>query len=97
VKLHAVLFAIALACCATFHIEPPNQPLPTPGSNLIKHEPGPSGDDEELFVGLAFSGGGMKAVQIYNGTLLDRSEASDLLKIRPSGSQQTASRKIGYA
>jgi hypothetical protein len=61
VKLHVVLCAVALAGCATFHIEPTNQPLPTVGSNLAGNDPGLSGDEGDLFVGLAFSGGGMRA------------------------------------
>ncbi len=71
VKLHAVLCAIALADCATFHIEPANQPLPTPVSNLVENDRGLSGDDRELFVGLAFSGGGMRAAAFSYGILAE--------------------------
>ena len=73
-KLPAVLSAILLAGCATFHIDPANRPLSTPESNAIENAPGLSGDDEELFVGLAFSGGGMRAAAFSYGVLaeLDR-------------------------
>ena len=65
---------MALAGCATFHIEATNQPLPTVGSNLAGNDPGLSGDEGDLFVGLAFSGGGMRAAAFSYGVLaeLDR-------------------------
>src|ERR1700730_3344715 len=74
VKLYVVLCAVALAGCATFHIEPTNQPLPTVGSNLAGSDLGLSGDEGDLFVGLAFSGGGMRAAAFSYGVLaeLDR-------------------------
>ena len=74
VKLHVVLCAVALTGCATFHIEPTNQPLPTVGSNLAGSDLGLSGDEGDLFVGLAFSGGGMRAAAFSYGVLaeLDR-------------------------
>ena len=71
VKLPAVLSAILLAGCATFHVEPANQPLPTSESNIIENDPSPSGDDTELFVGLAFSGGGMRAAAFSYGVLAE--------------------------
>jgi NTE family protein len=71
VKLPVVLSAILLAGCATFHIDPANQPLSTPESNVIESNPGLSGDDEELFVGLAFSGGGMRAAAFSYGVLTE--------------------------
>ena len=70
-KLPAVLSAILLAGCATFHVEPANQPLPTHGNNLIENDLGLSGDDEELFIGLAFSGGGMRAAAFSYGVLAE--------------------------
>ncbi len=70
-KLPAVLSAILLAGCATFHIDPANQPLPTPVNNLVENDPGLSGDDAELFVGLAFSGGGMRAAAFSYGVLAE--------------------------
>ena len=81
-KLYAVLCAIALAGCATFHVEPTNQPLPTSVSNLMENEPGLSGDDEELFVGLAFSGGGMRAAAFSYGVLAE----FDRIKFRSKNS-----------
>ncbi len=74
VKLPAALSAILLTGCATFHVEPANQPLPASASHLIEDDPAPSGDDEGLFVGLAFSGGGMRAAAFSYGVLaeLDR-------------------------
>ena len=75
-KLYAVLCAIPLAGCATFHIEPANQPLPTPVGNLIENDRGLSGDDGQLFVGLAFSGGGMRAAAFsYGGIAADAATA----------------------
>ena len=60
VKLPAVLSAILLAGCATFHVEPANLPLRAPQSNLVANDTGLSGNEDDLFVGLAFSGGGMR-------------------------------------
>ena len=60
-KLQAVLIPIVLAGCATMHIEPANLPLATPASSLIDSGRGLPADEDDLFVGLAFSGGGMRA------------------------------------
>ena len=81
-KLPVVLSAILLAGCATFHIDPANQPLSTPESNIIDNTPGLSGDDEELFVGLAFSGGGMRAAAFSYGILAE----FDRIQIRSKNS-----------
>ena len=74
VKWYVILCAVALGGCATFHVEPTNQPLSTVGSNLAGNDPGLSGDEGDLFVGLAFSGGGMRAAAFSYGVLaeLDR-------------------------
>jgi NTE family protein len=58
-----------LAGCATMHIEPANLPLPASASNAIAGERELSADDSDLFVGLAFSGGGMRAAAFSYGVL----------------------------
>ncbi len=88
-KLRAVMWAIALAGCATIHVEPANQPLPTPESRLIEDDRGLSGDDGDMFVGLAFSGGGMRAAAFSYGIL------SEFDRIR-IGSKQSATRLIDH-
>ncbi len=51
------------------HVEPANQPLPASVSKFIDNDRGLAGDDEELFVALAFSGGGMRAAAFSYGIL----------------------------
>jgi len=51
------------------HVEPANQPLPASVSKFIENDRGLAGDDEELFVALAFSGGGMRAAAFSYGIL----------------------------
>jgi len=69
VKLQAILIPIVLAGCATMHIEPANLPLATPASSLIESGHGLPADEDDLFVGLAFSGGGMRAAAFSYGVL----------------------------
>jgi NTE family protein len=69
VKLQAILIPIVLAGCATMHIEPANLPLATPASSLIDSGRGLPADEDDLFVGLAFSGGGMRAAAFSYGVL----------------------------
>jgi NTE family protein len=69
VKLLAVLCAIVLAGCATMHIDPANLPLATPAGSLIDSDRTLPADDEDVFVGLAFSGGGMRAAAFSYGVL----------------------------
>jgi NTE family protein len=69
VKLQVVLIAIVLAGCATMHIEPANLPLAAPASGLIDGGGGLLADEDDLFVGLAFSGGGMRAAAFSYGVL----------------------------
>jgi len=88
-KLLAVLSAVLLAGCATFHVEPANLPLPAPENNLIENDPGLSGNDDDLFVGLAFSGGGMRAAAFSYGILTE----FDRIPIR---SKNTTTRLIDH-
>jgi NTE family protein len=69
VKLQAILIPIVLAGCATMHIEPANLPLAAPASSLIDSGRGLPADEDDLFVGLAFSGGGMRAAAFSYGIL----------------------------
>jgi hypothetical protein len=69
VKLQAILIPIVLAGCATMHIEPANLPMATPASSLIDSGRGLPADEDDLFVGLAFSGGGMRAAAFSYGVL----------------------------
>jgi len=71
VKLYAVWCAIALAGCATFNVESANLPLLAPASNLVENDPSLSGNEGDLFVGLAFSGGGMRAAAFSYGILTE--------------------------
>ena len=89
VKLYAVLCAIALAGCATFHVEPANLPLLAPESNLVANDTGLSGNEDDLFVGLAFSGGGMRAAAFSYGILTE----FDRIPIR---SKNTTTRLIDH-
>ena len=68
-KLLAVLCTVVLAGCATTHIDPANLPLATPASSLIDNDRTLPADDEDVFVGLAFSGGGMRAAAFSYGIL----------------------------
>ena len=88
-KLYAVLCAIALAGCATFHVEPANLPLLAPESNLVANDTGLSGNEDDLFVGLAFSGGGMRAAAFSYGILTE----FDRIPIR---SKNTTTRLIDH-
>src|ERR1700730_18251556 len=51
------------------HIEPANLPLATPASSLADSGRGLPADEDDLFVGLAFSGGGMRAAAFSYGVL----------------------------
>jgi NTE family protein len=69
VKLHALLAALLLAGCATMHIDPANLPSATAANSLTDNDRGLPADDDDLFVGLAFSGGGMRAAAFSYGVL----------------------------
>jgi NTE family protein len=69
-RIQAALCALLLSGCATIvHNEPVNRPLARSVGDLIHNDRDPPGDGEDLYVGLAFSGGGMRAAAFAFGVL----------------------------
>jgi NTE family protein len=89
VKLQAVLSSLLLAGCATMHIDPANLPSAMAVSGLTDNDHGLPADDDETFVGLAFSGGGMRAAAFSYGVL------SELEHI-PIGAGKSSARLIDH-
>jgi NTE family protein len=68
--IHLALCALALAgCMMTVHNEPINRPLVTSAGDLVDHGRELPDDGDDLLVGLAFSGGGMRAAAFSYGVL----------------------------
>jgi NTE family protein len=66
----SALFALSLAGCATtIHNTPINVPLPTSGGDPVNLGRGLPTSGEDFLIGLAFSGGGMRAAAFSYGVL----------------------------
>ena len=70
VCVHVALCAAVLAGCATtIHNAPINRPLATSGGDIVETRRGRPADGEDFLIGLAFSGGGMRAAAFSYGVL----------------------------
>jgi len=81
----AILCGVFLVGCSTIHNEPINIPLVTTSAALGDGTHDVSPNSDELLIGLAFSGGGMRAAAFSYGVLsqFERTEVPTTRKIGP--------------
>jgi NTE family protein len=66
---HAMLCSAVLGGCATIRNEPINVPLAAPDLAVISDDRTDTGNDDDVLIGLAFSGGGTRAAAFSYGVL----------------------------
>lgn len=84
--------ALLAGCATTIHNAPINRPLATPAVDTFESGSAPPPDNDEFLIGLAFSGGGMRAAAFSYGVLSE----FDGTQIRSNRTEAPLSERIAF-